>query len=37
MDLIKKRLSAEKAFFTGRIQFRGNIATALKLKEAGFL
>jgi putative sterol carrier protein len=37
MDLINERLSAEKAFFTGRIQFRGNIATALKLKEAGFL
>ena len=37
MDLVNERLSAEKAFFTGRIQFRGNIATALKLKEAGFL
>ena len=31
MDLVNERLSAEKAFFTGRIQFRGNIATALKL------
>ena len=37
MDLVNDKLSAEKAFFTGRIQFRGNIATALKLKEAGFL
>jgi len=37
IDLVNERLSAEKAFFTGRIQFRGNIATALKLKEAGFL
>ena len=37
MDLVNERLSAEKAFFTGRIQFRGNIATALELKEAGFL
>jgi putative sterol carrier protein len=37
MDLVNGKLSAEKAFFTGRIQFKGNIATALKLKDAGFL
>lgn len=37
MDLVNEKLSAEKAFFTGRVQFKGNIATALKLREAGFL
>jgi putative sterol carrier protein len=37
MDMVNNRLSAEKAFFTGKIQFKGNIALALKLKEAGFL
>ena len=37
MDLVNGKLSAEKAFFTGRIQFKGNIAVALKLKDAGFL
>jgi putative sterol carrier protein len=37
MDLVNNKLSAEKAFFTGRIQFKGNIAVALKLREAGFL
>jgi putative sterol carrier protein len=37
MDIVNKKLSAEKAFFTGKIQFKGNIALALKLKDAGFL
>jgi putative sterol carrier protein len=37
LDLVNEKLSAEKAFFTGRIQFKGNIATALKLRDAGFL
>lgn len=37
MDIVNGRLSAEKAFFTGRIRFKGNIGVALKLKEAGFL
>ncbi len=37
MDLVNGKLSAEKAFFTGRVQFRGNISIALKLREAGFL
>ena len=37
MDLVGGRLSAEKAFFTGRVQFRGNISVALKLRDAGFL
>jgi putative sterol carrier protein len=37
MDIVNNKLSAEKAFFTGRIHFKGNIAMALKLKDAGFL
>jgi putative sterol carrier protein len=37
LDLVNHRISAEKAFFTGKVQFKGNIALALKLREAGFL
>ncbi len=37
MDIVNRKLSAEKAFFTGKIQFKGNLSMALKLKEAGFL
>ncbi len=37
MDIVNDKLSAEKAFFTGRIQFKGNVSLALKLKDAGFL
>lgn len=37
LDLVNQKLSAEKAFFTGKIQFKGNIAVALKLRDAGFL
>ncbi len=37
MDMVNETLSVEKAFFTGRIQFKGNIAQALKLRDAGFL
>ena len=37
MDLINGKISAEKAFFTGKIQFKGNIGLALKLRETGFL
>ena len=37
MDIVNGKLSAEKAFFTGRIQLKGNISTALKLRDTGFL
>jgi putative sterol carrier protein len=37
MDIVTNKLSAEKAFFTGRIQFKGNLTMALKLRDAGFL
>jgi putative sterol carrier protein len=36
MDLVNKKVSAEKAFFTGKIHFKGNITLALKLRDAGF-
>jgi len=37
LDMVNGKLSAEKAFFTGKVQFKGNIAVALRLREAGFL
>lgn len=37
MDVVSGKMSAEKAFFKGKIQFKGNIALALKLREMGFL
>jgi putative sterol carrier protein len=37
MDLVNGKLSGEKAFMTGKLQFKGNIALALRLREAGFL
>lgn len=36
-DLVNRKISAEKAFFSGKVQFKGNIALALKLRDAGFL
>ena len=37
MDLINGKMSGEKAFITGKLQFKGNIGLALRLKETGFL
>jgi putative sterol carrier protein len=37
MDIVNRKISAEKAFFTGRIHFKGNLSLALKLREAGIL
>jgi putative sterol carrier protein len=37
LEMVNGKLSAEKAFFTGKVQFKGNIGIALKLKDAGFL
>ena len=37
LDMINGKLSAEKALFTGRIRFQGNISVALKLRDAGIL
>ena len=37
MELVNGKISAEKAFFSGKVHFKGDIALALKLREAGFL
>jgi len=37
MELVNREMSGEKAFLTGKLRFKGNIALALKLREAGFL
>jgi putative sterol carrier protein len=37
MDMVNDKLSGEKAFLTGKLQFKGNISLALRLREVGFL
>jgi putative sterol carrier protein len=37
MNLVNGEISGEKAFLTGKLRFKGNIALALKLRETGFL
>jgi len=37
MNIVNDKLSAEKAFFTGKLQFEGNLSLALKLRDAGIL
>jgi putative sterol carrier protein len=37
LDLVNGKMSIENAFFSGKINFKGDITTALKLKETGFL
>jgi putative sterol carrier protein len=37
IDLVNGKISGEKAFLTGKLRFKGNIALALKLRETGFL
>jgi len=37
MDVVNGKSGVEKAFFTGKIHFEGNLGLALKLKDAGFL
>jgi putative sterol carrier protein len=37
LNLVNGEMSGEKAFLTGKLRFKGNIAVALKLREAGFL
>jgi putative sterol carrier protein len=37
IDLVNGKMSGEKAFLTGKLRFKGNIALALKLRETGFL
>jgi putative sterol carrier protein len=37
MNIVNGKLSAEKAFFMGKINFKGSLSLALKLRDAGFL
>ena len=37
LELVNGKISIENAFFSGKVNFKGDIATALKLKAAGFL
>lgn len=37
LDMINEKLSAQKAFFTGKIKFKGDVTLALKLRDAGIL
>ena len=37
LDMMNGKISPEKAFFTGRVHFKGDIGVALKLRDAGFL
>lgn len=37
LDIVNERLSAQKAFFLGKIRFKGDLTLALKLRDAGFL
>ena len=37
MEIVNGKLSTERAFFTGKLHFEGNLSLALKLKDAGFL
>ena len=36
MDLVNDKISVEKAFFSGRVNFEGSLSQALKLRDAGF-
>lgn len=37
LDLVNHKMSPEKAFLTGKVQFKGDIALAMKLRQTGFL
>jgi putative sterol carrier protein len=37
MNIVNDKLSTEKAFFTGKLHFEGNLSLALKLRDAGIL
>jgi len=37
IDLVNGDLSVEKAFFSGKVNFKGDITMALKLKDTGCL
>jgi len=37
LNIVNRKTSTEKVFFSGKISFKGNLSLALKLKDAGFL
>jgi putative sterol carrier protein len=37
LNIVNGKISTEKAFFSGKISFEGNLSLALKLRDAGFL
>ncbi len=37
MDVVNGRMSGAKAFLTGKLQLKGDIGLALKLRDIGFL
>ncbi len=37
LDVINGKISGERAFFSGKLQVKGDIILALRLKDAGFL
>ena len=37
LEMVNGKMSPEKAFFTGKVHFKGDIAVALKLRDTGFL
>ncbi len=37
VDMVNGKLSGERAFMTGKLKFKGSMATALKLKGLGIL
>lgn len=37
VDMVNGRLSGERAFMTGKLRFKGSLATAMKLRGLGIL
>ncbi|MDR2203578.1 MAG: SCP2 sterol-binding domain-containing protein [Nitrososphaerota archaeon] len=37
LEIVNGKISIEKAFFSGKVDVKGDIAIALKLKDTGFL
>ncbi|MGB9915162.1 MAG: SCP2 sterol-binding domain-containing protein [Candidatus Bathyarchaeales archaeon] len=37
LDVVNGKISGEKAFFSGKLRFKGDLGMALRLKEMGFL
>ena len=37
LNVVNRKISAEKAFLTGKINFKGSLSLALKLRDTGIL